>query len=161
MPVARRSSAASMGVKSKHYRSPGENTAERRETIKKLVDTAYWKAEEQQWHTKDERQSGNTLWTGGNVHEGGMETKEEEAKCVCWSEYRKPGQFSDIGGGPWKKEPIIPTCPPHPVGEPAATASRGGGNEEKWGQVIKQWVEEVRKEDEKRKNKKWTQTADV
>ena len=82
-----------------------------------------------------------------------MATKEEDAKRARWSVYRKPGRFSDNGGGPLKKEPIIPTCPPHPVGEPAAKASSGGNNGDKWGQIIQQWVEEVRREDKKRNKK--------
>ena len=151
MSNAKWNSAMSRAAKFQHYRSPEEITAEGRGKTKKIVETAYWKAEKEQWHTKDERQKGRTQWAGGKVQGGTMEDREGKMKSVRWSEYRKPRRVPGTTDGPFKKEPIIPTCPPHPVGEPAAKTSRGGRKGDKWGQVIQQWVAEVRKEDEKRK----------
>ena len=150
MSNAKWKSDMSMAVKSQHYRSPEEITAEGRGKTKKIVETAYWKAEKEQWHTKDERRSGHTHWAGGNAQEDAMEIEEGEVNSVRWPEHRTQGWLTETQNRPLKKEPIIPTCPPHPVGKPGIASSQAGGKENKWGQVIQQWVTEVRKEDEKR-----------
>ena len=140
-----------MGVKSQHYCGPSNNATVSRETIKKIVETAYWKAEQKQWHTKDERQTGCTPWTGGNTPEGAPEDSAEEMNNGRWSKYRKQGEFPDTEARPLKKGPIIPTAPPHPVGKQEAANSKQQGSQNKWKKVIQKWVEEVREEDEKRK----------
>ena len=127
-----------MQQKEAMVRETGSIIVSERLATRKKVKEAYVKAEVAQWNTKEERMRGVCSWAGSAMDATSPDEEKEMKNLDLWDDYRRDKNPEWFRG----REPIVPTCPPHPIG----ITSEG---ERK--RLIDQWVKDVLREDNMRR----------
>ena len=136
--------------KNHQHREPGGLVVKEPVGTRKVMEITYRKAEEEQWRAKKERREGQNRWASEQVEMGTPEEEKEAPSRTQWREYCRKEMAPKTADRTHDNPAIVPTCPPHPVGD---TRRANAGEEKtggKWGRLIQQWVAEVGKEDERR-----------